>query len=105
LPGEVGGSVAVKVVGTIGDLSRARAEVSAVYRGNVCVYRVRYSSAHLRRIVDRLRLAPGLSATVDPIHNRVRVVATVLDPQTNTVLDEVGREALIVDEPLMRWLD
>jgi hypothetical protein len=44
-------------------------------------------------------------ATVDPIRDRVRVVATILDPETNTVLDDAGREALILDEPLMTRLE
>ena len=39
------------------------------------------------------------------IENKVRVKVIALDPATSALLDDVGREALIIDEPLLQWLD
>jgi hypothetical protein len=103
-PGELEGAVVVKVVGTTGDLARARAELLAAYAGNLCVHAVRYSAADLDRIVERLTAA-GITAGMDERLNKVRVSVVALDPPTATLLDEVGRDALFVEEPMLQWLE
>jgi hypothetical protein len=42
---------------------------------------------------------------VERSDGRVRVSVTILDHQTAALLDEVGRDALILEEPLLRWLE
>jgi hypothetical protein len=103
-PGEVDPKVSVVVVGTTGDVARARADLSAVYGGNLCVHPVRYGAADLDRIVQRLTSA-GITAGVDVRLSKVRVSVVVLDPPTAALLEEVGRDALIVEEPMLQWLE
>jgi hypothetical protein len=46
-----------------------------------------------------------MQANVDVIENKVRVKVVALDPATGAVLDEAGRDAIILEEPLLQWLD
>jgi hypothetical protein len=39
------------------------------------------------------------------IENKVRVSVVALDPATVAVLDAAGRDAIILEEPLLQWLD
>jgi hypothetical protein len=105
--GELAPTRKVYVVGTTGDVDQARAELGALYPGNLCVHKVAYSVADLDRIVERLRSvsATPIEAEALVIENKVRVKVVALDPPTSAILDEIGREALIIDEPLLQWLD
>jgi hypothetical protein len=97
----------VYVVGTTGDVAQAWAELRPMYPGNLCVHQVNRSAADLERIAQRLRDNPAtpMSAYPDVIENKVRVGVVALDPATVAVLDAVGRDALILDEPMLQWLD
>jgi hypothetical protein len=99
--------VMVMVVGTKGDVASTRAELGAIFPGNLCVHRVQYSASDLESIAERLRSGSATPIGVDPlvIENKVRVKVIALDPATNELLDDVGRSALIIDEPLLQWLD
>jgi hypothetical protein len=99
--------VKVLVVGTTGDVGEAGARLGAIYRGNLCVHKVRYSASDLRRIVDRLNTDPStpMEASLDPILNKVRVKVVALDPPTVAILDEMGRDALSLEEPMLQWLE
>jgi hypothetical protein len=100
-------SSSVQVVGTTGDVAAAQAELAAIYAGNLCVHPVRFSASDLNRIVERLSAVSStpIQAEASPILDRVRVRVVALDPPTNAILDEVGRDALILEEPLLRWLE
>src|SRR5690606_17893263 len=95
----------VYVVGTTGDVAAARAELEAHFGGNLCVHQVAYSAADLQAIADLLAATSTkpIQAEVLVMENKVRVKVVALDPPTNALLDAVGRDALIVDEPLLRW--
>jgi hypothetical protein len=97
----------VMVVGTTGDLTRARAELGALYGGNLCVHRVRFAAADLDRIAQRLReAAPGrIGAQPSAIEDWVRVQVVALDPATLAELDKVDRAAVHLEEPMLQWLD
>ncbi len=97
----------VFVVGTTGDLAPAQAELAAIYPGNLCVHKVRYTGADLEQIANRLKSvsATPIDASVDVIANKVRVTVVALDPATVAILEAIGREAMIIDEPLLRWLE
>jgi hypothetical protein len=101
------GAAKVLVVGTTGDVDEDRARLGAIYPGNLCVHKVRYSASDLRSIVDRLNGEPStpMEASPDPILNKVRVKVVALDPPTVAILDEVGRDALSVEEPMLQWLE
>jgi hypothetical protein len=105
VPGETNAAFTVFVVGTTGDLDKARSELTALYGGNLCVSQVGYSRADLDRIAKRLHAPSSIVAGVDVIANRVRVQVVALDPATNAMLDEAGRDALILDEPMLQWLE
>ncbi|MGN9908908.1 hypothetical protein ACTMTJ_15300 [Phytohabitans sp. LJ34] len=90
----------VLVVGTVRDVERARRAVSAVYQDNLCVYSARFSAADLDRTVAELE-AGGVTAEADVTANRVRVRPVILDAPTNHLFDQVGREALVIDDPLL----
>jgi hypothetical protein len=98
---------AVYVVGTTGDVDAARAELSAIYPGNLCVHPVQYSASKLNGIAEQLRSVSStpIQAEALVIENKVRVNVVALDPPTSAILDGIGREALIIDEPLLKWLD
>jgi hypothetical protein len=100
-------AVKVMVVGTTGDLAADRAALAAGYPGNLCVHQVRYSAAGLRRIAERLAGVPATPIEATPLttENRVLVKVVALDPATVAVLDQVGRDAVKLDEPLLQWLD
>lgn len=97
----------VYVVGTTGDVEAAGTELEAIFPGNLCVHPVAYSAADLQAIADQLSAVSTtpIQADVMVIENKVRVKVVALDPSTNAVLDAVGRDALIIDEPLLRWLE
>ena len=97
----------VYVVGTTGDVAQAQAELRSMYPGNLCVHQVSRSAADLERIAQRLRDNPStpISAYPDVIQNKVRVTVVALNPATGAVLDEADRDAIILDEPLLQWLD
>jgi hypothetical protein len=59
----------------------------------------------MTRGVDRLLAANSVCTDVERSYGRVRVSVTILDPQTAALPDEVGRDALILEEPLLRWLE
>jgi hypothetical protein len=105
VPGETNPAYSVFVVGTTGDVRDARSELRARYVGNLCVYHVRYSRADLDRIAKRLHAPTSIVAGVDESSNRVRVHVVALDPATVARLDEVGRGALILGEPILQWLE
>jgi hypothetical protein len=106
-PGGSAPPVMVMVVGTTGDVATARAELGAIFSGNLCVHQVQHSASDLEAIAQRLRKGSRTPIGVDPlvIENRVRVKVIALDPATSALLDDVGRSALIIDEPLLQWLD
>ncbi len=106
-PGGSAPPVMVMVVGTKGDVASTRAELAAIFPGNLCVHRVQYSASELQAIAEQLRRDSRTPIGVDPlvIENKVRVKVIALDPATSALLDDVGREALIIDEPLLQWLD
>ena len=97
----------VYVVGTTGDVAQAQAELRPMYSGNLCVHQITRSAADLERIARRLRDNPStpISAYPDVIQNKVRVSVVALDPATVAILDEAGRDALSLDEPMLQWLD
>ena len=97
----------VYVIGTTGDVAQAIAELRPMYPGNLCVHRVERSAADLEQLVQRLRDTPStpMSAYPDVIQNKVRVKVVALDPATGAVLDAAGRDAIILEEPLLQWLD
>ena len=97
----------VYVVGTTGDVEAARTELEAIFPGNLCVHQVAHSAADLQAIADQLSAnsTTPIQADVLVIENKVRVKVVALDPPTNAVLDAVGRDALLIDEPLLRWLE
>jgi hypothetical protein len=97
----------VYAVGSLGDLGRARAELAAIFKGNLCVYQVTHSAAQLESIAARLRTAGPSAIVAEPmvIENKIRVRVVALDQATNAILDSVGRELLVVDQPLLQWLD
>jgi hypothetical protein len=98
---------AVYVVGTTGDVDQARAELTAMYPGNLCVHQVAYSWTKLTEIADQLQSVSStpIQAEALVIENKVRVSVVALDPPTSAILDAVGRDALIIDEPLLKWLE
>jgi hypothetical protein len=98
---------AVMVAGTTGDLVTARAELGRIYGGNLCVHRVRFAAADLERIAQRLReAAPGrIDAQPAVVEGRVRVQVVALDPSTVALLDKVDRAAVLLEEPMLQWLD
>ncbi len=106
-PGGSAPPVMVMVVGTTGDVATARTELAAIFPGNLCVHRVQHSASDLEEIAGRLRSGSSAPIGVEPlvIENKVRVKVIALDPPTNALLDDVGRVALIIDEPLLQWLD
>ena len=61
----------------------------------------------LEQLAQRLRDTPTtpISAHPDVIENKVRVKVVALDPATVAVLDAAGRDAIILEEPLLQWLD
>jgi hypothetical protein len=95
------------VVGTTGDVDQARAELTAMYPGNLCVHQVAYSWTKLTEIADQLQSISStpIQAEALVIENKVRVSVVALDPPTSAILDAVGRDALIIDEPLLKWLE
>jgi hypothetical protein len=97
----------VLVAGTTADLAMARAELAALYGGNLCVYRVRFAAADLDRIAERLReAAPGrIDAQPLIIEDQVRVQVVALDPSTMKLLDRVDPGAVLLAEPMLQWLD
>lgn len=97
----------VYVVGTTGDVDQARAELAALYPGNLCVHKVAHSAAELTAIANQLQSvsATPIQAEALVIENKVRVKVIALDPATSAILDAAGRDALIIDEPLLNWLD
>jgi hypothetical protein len=96
----------VYVVGTTGDVSQARSELSAIYPGNLCVHKVRYTMADLERMAQLLTTveATPIEAEPDVIQNKVRVKVVALDPPTVAILAGF-RDALVIEEPLLQWLD
>jgi hypothetical protein len=94
------------VVGTTGDVDQVRDEL-LFYNGNLCVFKVRYSKADLDRLADQLRAVTEIPLTVDvdEVSDKVRVRTVVLDPAAMAVLDRFDPGALLVEEPLLRWLD
>ncbi|HEX6871089.1 MAG TPA: hypothetical protein VF163_08325 [Micromonosporaceae bacterium] len=94
----------VFVVGTTGDVTKARAELAAIYPGNLCVHQVRANAADLDRIVTRLRdqRTIPIEANPDVVSGLVQVRVVALDPSTLAVLDAAGRDALAIQEPLLR---
>jgi hypothetical protein len=78
-----------------------------MYPGNLCVHHVTRSAADLERIAQVLRDNPAapISAHPEVIQNKVRVSVVALDPATVAVLDGAGRDGIILDEPLLQWLD
>ena len=97
----------VYVVGTTGDVAQTRAQLEAIYGGNLCVHKVRYTAADLEQIAEKLRgvSSTPIDAQPDVIENRVRVKVVALDPPTMAILDAMGREAMVIDEPLLHWLE
>ncbi len=97
----------VYVVGTTGDVAQARVHLEAIYGGNLCVHKVRYTTADLEQIAEKLRgvSSTPIDAQPDVIENRVRVKVVALDPPTMAILDAMGREAMVIDEPLLHWLE
>ena len=97
----------VYVVGTTGDVDAARTELAALYPGSLCVHKVRYSATDLENVAERLRSnsSTPIEASVLVIENKVAVKVVALDPATVAILDPVGRDALVVEEPLLQWLD
>ncbi len=94
-------------IGTTGDVAQARPSFGAMYPGNLCVHPVERSAADLEQLAQRLRDTPStpISAYPDVIQNKVRVKVVALDPATGAVLDAAGRDAIILEEPLLQWLD
>ena len=97
----------VYVIGTTGDVAQATAELRPMYPGNLCVHRVEHSAADLEQLAQRLRdtSSTPVSAYADVIQNKVRVKVVALDPATGAVLDAAGRDAIVLEEPLLQWLD
>ena len=97
----------VYVIGTTGDAAQAMAELRPMYPGNLCVHRVERSAADLEQLAQRLRdtSSTPMSAYADVIQNKVRVKVVALDPATVAVLDAAGRDAIVLEEPLLQWLD
>jgi hypothetical protein len=104
-PGASVPTTKVMVVGTTGNVASARAELGAIYSGNLCVHQVRHSRNDLQRIADRLMTAaPGrVEAVPLAVENRVRVTVAALDVETATLLDQVGRDSLQLEEPVLQW--
>ncbi len=96
----------VYAIGTTGDVAQAFAELRAVWPGNLCVYQVQRSATDLERLAQRLQAStPPMSGEIDVIQNKVRVKVVALDPATVAALDAAGRDAIILEEPLLQWLE
>ena len=97
----------VYVIGTTGDVGQAQAELRGFYPGNLCVHRVERSAAELEQLAQRLRDTTSTPiervSGRDPEQGAGQVVA--LDPATGAVLDAAGRDAIILEEPMLQWLD
>jgi hypothetical protein len=106
-PGASTPPYSVLVAGTTADLAMARAELSAVYSGNLCVHQVRFAVADLERIAQRMReAAPGrIDAQPSTIEDRVRVQVVALDPTTVALLKRFDPNAVLLEEPMLQWLD
>ena len=67
----------------------ARAELSAIYPGNLCVHPVQYSASKLAGIAEQLRSVSStpIQAEALVIENKVRVSVVALDPPTSAILD------------------
>jgi hypothetical protein len=106
-PGVSAPPYSVFVAGTTADLATARAELGTLYGGNLCVHRARFAAADLERIAQRLReAAPGrVDAQPSTIEDRVRVQVVALDPTTVALLDRVDPNAVLLEEPMLQWLD
>jgi hypothetical protein len=96
----------VYAIGTTGDVAQALAELRPMWPGNLCVYRVSRNAQDLERLAQQLRSSiQPMSADIDVIQNKVRVKVVALDPATVAVLDAAGRDAIILEEPLLQWLE
>jgi hypothetical protein len=101
-------AIKVLVVGAKGDVAAARSRLAALYSGNLCVHPVTHSAADLARITEKLKSVSSTPIEAYPAvtaPNKVEVKVVALDPPTVAILDAVGRDALIVAEPLLQWLD
>ena len=97
----------VYVIGTTGDVAQARPNCARCTPATSACIGSRRSAADLEQLAQRLRDTPStpISAYPDVIQNKVRVKVVALDPATVAVLDAAGRDAIILEEPLLQWLD
>jgi hypothetical protein len=95
--------IMVYVVGTTGDVAKARQDLAAIYGGNLCVHKVRYSQQDLTTMADRLRAinATPVAADVGVIEDRVKVRVIALDPTTVAALGIVPTDAIEIEQPLL----
>lgn len=94
----------VYVVGTTGDVAKAQAELAAIFPGNLCVHPVKHSGRDLEQIARRFNDATDIpvEASVDIRRGKVSVKVAVMDEATESILDEVGRDVLLVEEPMLK---
>lgn len=98
-------SRSVYVFGTIGDVAAVRAQLTAIWNGNLCVHAARHSANQLNALMERLRsisftpVEPELLIDLSQI--RVRTVA--LDQATLDALAAISSDGTItVGEPLLK---
>jgi hypothetical protein len=98
-------SRSVYVVGTIGDVAAVRAELTAIWGGNLCVHPARHSSSQLTALMNQLRsisftpMEPEL--LIDLTGIRVRTIA--LDQLTMQALTTLSPDGTVFPgEPLLK---
>jgi hypothetical protein len=102
--GDSGGltpTLAVAIVGTVGDPDAVRPALESVYPYGVCVVKVKYSATDLQGALDALSAKISdrtLGAMIDPELDRVRVELTIVTRELATLL-EANPE--IVPQPLI----
>jgi hypothetical protein len=95
----------VYVVGAVGDLAQAEAELRALYAGSLCVYSTTHSSADLDRIVNQLQSINSvqIDAHVDIETAGVAATVAVLDEHALRVLNAIGGDAIRIQPPLLQY--
>lgn len=79
------------VVGTVGEVEAAHADIGDVYDGNLCVVQVAHSEGELNAAIQAIGNADAeWRLTVEPINDRVVVRALVLDTRLAAAISAYG---------------
>jgi len=93
----------VYVVGVASDVAGARAAMTAVYRGSLCVHEVRFTQNDLQDIANQLASSNSTPIVAEPliIENLVSVRVVALDPAVQAALRTIDASALRIEPPLL----